>query len=62
MAKMEHFEIPVDDIARAQAFYRGVLGLPLVHAASHARAFVTAYGRRSSLADSLSLRASLLHR
>jgi Predicted enzyme related to lactoylglutathione lyase len=26
MAKMEHFEIPVDDIARAQAFYAGVLG------------------------------------
>ncbi|MCH6232052.1 VOC family protein [Microbacterium sp. CFH 31415] len=26
MAKMEHFEIPVDDIARAQAFYRSVLG------------------------------------
>lgn len=27
MAKMEHFEIPVDDIDRAQAFYTGVLGL-----------------------------------
>ncbi len=26
MAKMEHFEIPVDDIARAQTFYRAVLG------------------------------------
>lgn len=26
MAKMEHFEIPVDDIARAQAFYHDVLG------------------------------------
>jgi predicted enzyme related to lactoylglutathione lyase len=26
MAKMEHFEIPVDDIARAQAFYTAVLG------------------------------------
>jgi predicted enzyme related to lactoylglutathione lyase len=26
MAKMEHFEIPVDDIARAQSFYRSVLG------------------------------------
>lgn len=26
MAKMEHFEIPVDDIQRAQTFYRGVLG------------------------------------
>ncbi|SDH34970.1 VOC family protein [Microbacterium pygmaeum] len=26
MAKMEHFEIPVDDIARAQAFYSTVLG------------------------------------
>ena len=26
MAKMEHFEIPVDDMARAQAFYRSVLG------------------------------------
>jgi predicted enzyme related to lactoylglutathione lyase len=26
MAKMEHFEIPVDDIARAQAFYTDVLG------------------------------------
>lgn len=26
MAKMEHFEIPVDDIDRAQAFYRTVLG------------------------------------
>lgn len=26
MAKMEHFEIPVDDIARAQAFYTSVLG------------------------------------
>lgn len=26
MAKMEHFEIPVDDIARAQAFYAEVLG------------------------------------
>jgi predicted enzyme related to lactoylglutathione lyase len=26
MAKMEHFEIPVDDIHRAQAFYREVLG------------------------------------
>lgn len=26
MAKMEHFEIPVDDIARAQAFYTTVLG------------------------------------
>lgn len=26
MAKMEHFEIPVDDIQRAQAFYRAVLG------------------------------------
>jgi predicted enzyme related to lactoylglutathione lyase len=25
MAKVEHFEIPVDDIARAQAFYRSVL-------------------------------------
>lgn len=27
MAKMEHFEIPVDDISRAQAFYTGALGL-----------------------------------
>jgi len=26
MAKAEHFEIPVDDIARAQAFYSAVLG------------------------------------
>ena len=26
MAKMEHFEIPVDDIARAQSFYTTVLG------------------------------------
>ena len=26
MAKVEHFEIPVDDIARAQAFYANVLG------------------------------------
>jgi predicted enzyme related to lactoylglutathione lyase len=26
MAKMEHFEIPVDDIERAQVFYREVLG------------------------------------
>lgn len=26
MAKMEHFEIPVDDIERAQNFYRAVLG------------------------------------
>jgi len=26
MAKMEHFEVPVDDIARAQAFYGSVLG------------------------------------
>lgn len=26
MAKMEHFEIPADDIQRAQAFYRSVLG------------------------------------
>lgn len=26
MAKMEHFEIPVDDITRAQSFYRDVLG------------------------------------
>ena len=26
MAKMEHFEIPVDDITRAQAFYTAVLG------------------------------------
>jgi predicted enzyme related to lactoylglutathione lyase len=26
MAKVEHFEIPVDDIARAQAFYASVLG------------------------------------
>lgn len=26
MAKVEHFEIPVDDIARAQAFYSSVLG------------------------------------
>ncbi len=26
MAKMEHFEIPADDIERAQAFYRSVLG------------------------------------
>jgi predicted enzyme related to lactoylglutathione lyase len=26
MAKMEHFEIPVDDIDRAQAFYKDVLG------------------------------------
>ena len=26
MAKMEHFEIPVDDIDRAQTFYRSVLG------------------------------------
>jgi predicted enzyme related to lactoylglutathione lyase len=26
MAKMEHFEIPVDDIDRAQTFYRAVLG------------------------------------
>lgn len=26
MAKMEHFEIPVDDITRAQAFYAEVLG------------------------------------
>lgn len=26
MAKVEHFEIPVDDIRRAQAFYREVLG------------------------------------
>lgn len=25
MAKVEHFEIPVDDIARAQAFYSSVL-------------------------------------
>jgi predicted enzyme related to lactoylglutathione lyase len=26
MAKIEHFEIPADDIARAQAFYATVLG------------------------------------
>ncbi|HCJ47996.1 MAG TPA: VOC family protein [Microbacterium sp.] len=26
MAKVEHFEIPVDDIARAQSFYREVFG------------------------------------
>ena len=26
MAKVEHFEIPADDIARAQAFYSSVLG------------------------------------
>ncbi|MDN8548427.1 VOC family protein [Microbacterium sp. NM3R9] len=26
MAKMEHFEIPADDIERARAFYRSVLG------------------------------------
>ena len=26
MAKVEHFEIPVDDIARAQTFYKSVLG------------------------------------
>jgi uncharacterized protein len=26
MAKIEHFEIPVDDIARAQVFYADVLG------------------------------------
>ncbi|MFL0564113.1 VOC family protein [Microbacterium sp. 179-I 1D1 NHS] len=26
MAKMEHFEIPVDDMPRAQAFYKDVLG------------------------------------
>lgn len=26
MAKMEHFEIPTDDIVRAQEFYREVLG------------------------------------
>lgn len=26
MAKVEHFEIPVDDIARAQEFYSRVLG------------------------------------
>lgn len=26
MAKVEHFEIPVDDIARAQTFYSTVLG------------------------------------
>jgi uncharacterized protein len=26
MAKVEHFEIPADDIERAQAFYREVLG------------------------------------
>ena len=26
MAKMEHFEIPVDDIGRAQTFYSAVLG------------------------------------
>lgn len=26
MAKVEHFEIPVDDMARAQAFYTTVLG------------------------------------
>lgn len=26
MAKVEHFEIPTDDIARAQAFYTTVLG------------------------------------
>jgi uncharacterized protein len=26
MAKMEHFEIPADDLPRAQAFYRDVLG------------------------------------
>lgn len=26
MAKMEHFEIPADDIQRAQTFYRSVLG------------------------------------
>ena len=26
MAKVEHFEIPVDDIARARAFYTSVLG------------------------------------
>ncbi|MGZ8804347.1 MAG: VOC family protein [Microbacterium sp.] len=26
MAKVEHFEIPADDIARAQAFYSTVLG------------------------------------
>jgi predicted enzyme related to lactoylglutathione lyase len=26
MAKMEHFEIPVDDITRAQTFYSTVLG------------------------------------
>jgi predicted enzyme related to lactoylglutathione lyase len=27
MAKMEHFEIPVDDIARASAFYKAALDL-----------------------------------
>lgn len=26
MAKMEHFEIPADDLPRAQAFYQEVLG------------------------------------
>ena len=26
MARVEHFEIPVDDMARAQAFYTSVLG------------------------------------
>lgn len=26
MAKMEHFEIPADDLARAQSFYKSVLG------------------------------------
>ena len=26
MAKMEHFEIPADDLGRAQTFYRDVLG------------------------------------
>ncbi len=26
MAKVEHFEIPADDLQRAQAFYAGVLG------------------------------------
>ncbi|HEY4269608.1 MAG TPA: VOC family protein [Galbitalea sp.] len=26
MAKIEHFEIPADDVARAQTFYGGVFG------------------------------------
>lgn len=47
-------------VAHIQSTLVADFGLPLAHAAVHARAFVAAHGRRRSLADSLSLHDTLL--